>query len=502
MKKRIIGLLAALAIVLPVTLISASALTPTYTVTDAYKSSKFYDRLCAVELTGDQRRDILNVAISQLGYHEGNSKDDFNGYNWSGSNNYVEYNYGNRNTYSNNGTYSYAWCASFVTWCARQAQIPTSTIINSVSCDKFVQSFSSVSRYHTRDSGYEPTPGDLIFYLSANADRQSASHIGIVVGTDEKDVYAIEGNTGRGLVNLRSYEKSNTYIVGYAEPAYTGTTGDYSGYPLLSGYIEEGYYTVTASSLNMRASSSTSSNVVCSIPNGTELYITEANGDWGKTTYGGKSGWVYLTYVQPKDNIYCTISFDANGSDAEIAPISVRQGSVAVISSDTPRWTGKTFLGWSTVSDAQTAEYIPGSKITLEEDMTLYAVWTTRKITVEFYDYDGTLIDKTVYNYGDKLIEPEHPVRESDGEYDYFFKDWGMWLEEYAVLNRTYVAQYTQTERTDTSTVEESETAVPVMAEPNETEPTSGCGSFATAEYCMLLIVLAVGTVITVRKRI
>ena len=78
--------------------------------------------------------------------------------------------------------------------------------------------------------------------------------------------------------------------MGYAEPAYTGVKGDYSDYPHANGYIEPGYYTVTATSLNMRSAATTSSSVITGIPKGEDLYITEASGDWGKTEYGGKSG--------------------------------------------------------------------------------------------------------------------------------------------------------------------------------------------------------------------
>ena len=36
--------------------------------------------------------DIVNVALSQKGYHEGNSNDDLGGNNANGTNNYTEYN--------------------------------------------------------------------------------------------------------------------------------------------------------------------------------------------------------------------------------------------------------------------------------------------------------------------------------------------------------------------------------------------------------------------------
>ena len=144
MRKKLVLLFVAVLLILPTLILPISALKLTYSPTDAYKSSIFYERLVNLKLTGDQRRDILNVAISQLGYHEGNSRSEFHGMNYLGSQNYVEYNYANKNTLDAGG--SYYWCASFVTFCARQAGISTSTVINSVSCDNFVVNFKSQGR--------------------------------------------------------------------------------------------------------------------------------------------------------------------------------------------------------------------------------------------------------------------------------------------------------------------------------------------------------------------
>ena len=227
MFKKIVSCFAAIFLAVSGAVFTGGALTPAFEVTEIYKSSIYYEKLCKVELTGDQRRDIVNVAISQLGYHEGSSKKDFDGMNWQGNSNYTEYNYANRSVYSNGNTYSYAWCVSFVTWCARQAGIPVTSVINSVSCDSFVTSFKNKSLYKTRASGYRPVAGDLIFFLSSGAKRQYASHVGIVVGTDSSRVYTIEGNTSRGIVNYRSYYLGDTYIVGYATPSYTGSSGNY-----------------------------------------------------------------------------------------------------------------------------------------------------------------------------------------------------------------------------------------------------------------------------------
>ena len=95
--------------------INAFALTPSYNVSSQYKASKYYTNLINVKLTGNQAQDIANVALSQEGYHEGNSNADLGGGS-SGTSNYTEYGYWFGNQFN--------WCAVFVSWCASQAGIP------------------------------------------------------------------------------------------------------------------------------------------------------------------------------------------------------------------------------------------------------------------------------------------------------------------------------------------------------------------------------------------
>ena len=54
----------------------------------SYQSGKYYSNLQSLSLTGDGVTDVLAVAISQLGYQEGNSDGEFSG-TVSGSNNYT-----------------------------------------------------------------------------------------------------------------------------------------------------------------------------------------------------------------------------------------------------------------------------------------------------------------------------------------------------------------------------------------------------------------------------
>ncbi len=444
MRKKLVLLFVAVLLLLSTLILPISALKLTYSPTDAYKSSIFYERLVNLKLTGDQRRDILNVAISQLGYHEGNSRSEFHGMNYLGSQNYVEYNYANKNTLDAGG--SYYWCASFVTFCARQAGVSTSTVISSVSCDNFVVNFKNQGRYKTRASGYTPVAGDFIFFLDSGANRTYASHIGIVVGVSGGKVYTIEGNTSRDMVNYRSYDLGNSRIVGYAVPAYTGTTGNYGDFELKNGYVEIGIYKVTSDTLNLRSSPTTSSSIVHTVKKSTELYISEASGDWGKTVYNGKTVWISLHYVTPKDIADYTITYRV-GND-KVDSQTARAGSTAKILPLDEIPIGYEFLGWSRKQSSSSAELSPSDSLTVTGNVTLYAVLKAKPITVSFYDWDGTLIGKTVYKYGDTVLEPSAPERASDEKFDYVFVGWDKSFISTARADRSYTAVYRAVEKT------------------------------------------------------
>lgn len=71
--------------------------------------------------------------------------------------------------------------------------------------------------------------------------------------------------------------------------------------------------TVTADpSLRLRAGAGTGYGILANIPLGTELTITAVNGNWGKTTYEGKTGWVSLDYIsvtKPSSGTFTVISY-------------------------------------------------------------------------------------------------------------------------------------------------------------------------------------------------
>lgn len=163
--------------------------------------------------TGNQRVDIVGVAKTQIG------------------NTNAGHRYRNDNL---------AWCASFVVWCARQANIDSSIIKNSGYADADDLGVTYRGRSADRSSGinYTPQSGDLIFFdwysqkdIEKNEDgirdgycnKTPASsygdHVGIVESVSGGTVTTIEGNSNN-QVRRRTYSLSDSEIKGYGVPNY------------------------------------------------------------------------------------------------------------------------------------------------------------------------------------------------------------------------------------------------------------------------------------------
>ena len=234
--RRILTLSLALCLVfglLPAVVVPSDAVTPNYTPSSSYQSSNYYSKLLNVKLTGNQRDDIIAVALSQVGYMESATSGDFNGSNDGSYNNYVEYNYWYNTQISSDmpqgGSYAH-WCATFVSWCAEMAGIPKSILNRSTAAGHSASYFniyfysgsstlnsSSDNNYHFLGYNYTPKKGDLFY-------TRTWSHVGLVVEVNGAYVTTVEGNTNDGGsadgigVYKRTRAISSLY---FGAPAYT-----------------------------------------------------------------------------------------------------------------------------------------------------------------------------------------------------------------------------------------------------------------------------------------
>lgn len=177
-----------------------------------YKTGKYYTRLqnALNSLTGDELVDIIAVAESQVGYHEGDSLSDLDGLNTSGTGNYTEYGY----WYGLQDE----WCAMFICWCAAQAGIGTDTIARSASAGiastyglaTGVGSFVTYSFSAVRE-------GDIISF-------NNGTHVALVVNKTSTYIETVEGNTGNCVERKTYYTNHNSTstwdITHYFRPDY------------------------------------------------------------------------------------------------------------------------------------------------------------------------------------------------------------------------------------------------------------------------------------------
>lgn len=215
-----------------------------YVFSNSYKSGQYYSQLAAVQLTGNQREDIVSIAVSQIGYHEG-SKGVFSG-NSSSTANYTEY---NRYAYNLDNA---AWCGSFVSWCAAMAGIPTTILPKTAGAKpvywKVVGSgklegatAKTPENLVTNGGTYIPQIGDLVFFGSkstGNPANNSCSHVGLIIEVNltysgekiaEIEIITAEGNysnkVSRNQYVFNSEKRnghaySSTYLNTFGVPNY------------------------------------------------------------------------------------------------------------------------------------------------------------------------------------------------------------------------------------------------------------------------------------------
>ena len=97
-----------------------------------------------VEAASGSAQEVVNVAISQIGYGANNLNTKY------GSE--VGYNYNN-------------WCQYFVCWCMKHAGVPTSVYDWSYRYGYADYDPIRSGSFHYRGDGYTPKPGDTIHFL-------------------------------------------------------------------------------------------------------------------------------------------------------------------------------------------------------------------------------------------------------------------------------------------------------------------------------------------------
>ncbi len=160
---------------------------------ESYASGNYFTKLQSYSITGNQNVDIAEIAKTQVGYHESNSWDKLSGSS-SGSDNCTEY-----NRYLGMG--KSAWCAVFVSWCARAANVPTSCIPKTAATNPGTWNKKNTEIYSFKDfkDGLMiPSKGDVILYrgISSSSFNYSSGQMDMKKGLHAELLYSFDGSKG------------------------------------------------------------------------------------------------------------------------------------------------------------------------------------------------------------------------------------------------------------------------------------------------------------------
>ena len=133
--------------------------------------------------------------------------------------------------------------------------------------------------------------------------RMAAGHSVSILTMDDDFLVIYHGNAGGDgvvaapcVVSTRRYtweQFANSAAKGIL---YINMPYNYPGTSVRLTEKITGYYRLNAN-LNLRSAANTQSASLSVIPNGTIITVSEVNGYWGKTAYGGNTGWVFLEYA-------------------------------------------------------------------------------------------------------------------------------------------------------------------------------------------------------------
>ena len=147
--------------------------------------------------------------------------------------------------------------------------------------------------------GYIPA-GALLFILNQDGKEPekyqgdgigNASHIGIFTNTGKG---AIHSSASKGCVCESAFKGKSISggwnQIGLWDAIDYGTDGGNKMTPYQAR--------VVGGKLNLREQPSTSAERLCQIPEGEIITMTDEAGEWAKTAYSGRDGWVLKTYIE------------------------------------------------------------------------------------------------------------------------------------------------------------------------------------------------------------
>lgn len=413
---------------------------PSYSFSEAYMTSIWYENFDALELTANTRNNILRVALSQLGYHEGDSADDFDGMNTSGSSNYIEY---ARLLVPNYNDNHYEWCACFVNWCLNQARVDYA--YGEIGCWKWVEWLKANDMFQDSFAyagTYLPQPADMIFFNWKETNTNSG-HIGYVLYVTDTTIYTIEGNS-RDEVGIRSYDLYDPCVIGFGTPAYPDGGEETIDFSCSDG-LPYGQYILNTSQVKLTTAAGGGKRLAV-LPVGTTVTYLGEEGEYARVAVDDKVGYVRTSTLQLLTPAQ-SAAFIADGNTA--ATIPCKHGVLSQAMPAVPDKAGYTGVWSDPVMNGMT--------------LTFEAAYTIVPYTVTFVA-DGNVVAELPFTIEERDITPP-TVPEKEGYT-------GVWESyELGTANLTVKAVYTAITEPETESATESATE-PQTAAATDTETT------------------------------
>jgi uncharacterized repeat protein (TIGR02543 family) len=119
-----------------------------------------------------------------------------------------------------------------------------------------------------------------------------------------------------------------------------------------------------------------------------------------------------------------TVTYNANGASGTVpTPQKAEAGStIYVAGQGNLTYSGRNFNGWNTNSTGTGIDYVAGSSLKVDADVTLYAKWNTvamTTFTVTFESNGGSSVQRQTVNSGATATRPINPTRSG-----YTFDNW------------------------------------------------------------------------------
>ena len=194
-------------------------------------------------------------------------------------------------------------CSSFVITCLKQAGFETGGA-----------TYSGNMVSNLTQHGFSYIPSSKID-LSSSSSLQAgdilmaSGHTEIYIGNGKRvgahrNYDGKTGDSGGNEINVLNYSRGSWYgILRYTGSGSTATAVTTAA--TTSSSAQAGVYKINAN-LNLRSGNSTSTSIMTTIPKGSSVTVSQISNGWGKTTYSGKTGWIYLSYATRTGNAATT----------------------------------------------------------------------------------------------------------------------------------------------------------------------------------------------------